>query len=210
MIILLIISLVLNIILLFFLLSRADINVRNSNGNAETEIKIAGPSLDSAGIASNAVMDTNLDAFRTWFDGLQDRSMIGDMFLKKIAADIEAVHGVLYVHEEKENKQVYRFKNGYAFSCPESKPIEFELGESLIGQVAKDKKILNLNETPIEHNQVISGLGKTTSQFLIICPLLKNEQTIAVLEFSSFKPIDKKTEQYIFAAANLITEESHW
>ena len=68
--------------------------------------------------------------------------------------------------------------------------MSFEMGEGLVGQVAQTGEVINLNEVPDGYIQVISGLGKASPSSLIIYPVKKNEEVIAVFELASFLPFD--------------------
>ncbi|MEK6614872.1 MAG: GAF domain-containing protein, partial [Bacteroidota bacterium] len=129
-----------------------------------------------------------------------------ESLLYKIAAEVQAVQGALYLLHNNDSHTFLRFHCGYAFYCPASKPIEFEIGEGLIGQVAKDRKILSINTAPVEHTPALSGLGKSVPQYLIICPLVKNEILVGVMELSAFHPYESESEKFIEAASKIITE----
>lgn len=77
----------------------------------------------------------------------------------------------------------------YAFYVPDEKVFEFELGEGLIGQVAKAGKPITLTELPEGYIIIKSGLGSASPSHLAIIPWNDaNGKTFAVLEIASFKP----------------------
>lgn len=204
MILLLLISALLNIVFLSFWIFREKTGNEPELFNSEKKTGSAGNSNPVIDLTdSNFDVDERLKELETLLNNEKDSAKAGNILLTKISQDLDAVKGALYVLLPSKNKPVYRFLHGYAFYCPESKPVEFEMGEGLIGQVAKDQKSLSIGNVPVEHSIVISGLGNTRSQFLFVCPVIKNDQTLAVLEFSFFKPVIPGAEQYIIKAANL-------
>jgi len=82
----------------------------------------------------------------------------------------------------------------YAYYVPEGKIIEFEIGDGLIGQVAKEKKPLTLDNIPENYITVVSGLGKATPSNLIIFPLLSGNTLIGIIELASFSKFTKNDE----------------
>ena len=196
----LIISAAINFILLFFLLRRR----RKISVEAAAEIEKT--DLKKSDEKKTDTIQSKINQFKLFADGLADEKNNCEKLLSKIASEVQAVQGVLYLLHTHDERTFLRFHFGYAFSCPESKPIEFEMGEGLIGQVAKDKTILNLTAVPVEHIPAISGLGKSVAQYLIICPLVKNEILIGVMELSAFHPFESESEKFIEAATKIMSE----
>ncbi|MCC5920964.1 MAG: GAF domain-containing protein [Cyclobacteriaceae bacterium] len=112
--------------------------------------------------------------------------------------EISAVQGALYLAKQNENIRYLELAASFAFSIPESQTLTYEFGEGLTGQAAKEGKKFNLKNVPEGYLKVISGLGETTPQNLLIIPLLaENNSTIACLELASFKEISENEESII-------------
>ncbi len=110
----------------------------------------------------------------------------GEALLSLLSKKINLVKGALYSEENK----IYVFRAGYAFHITEDKNTGFELGEGVVGQAAKSKKAILLNEIPTEQHTVISGLGEGKPKFLLAFPLVHNKKVIAVLELATFNEIN--------------------
>ena len=82
----------------------------------------------------------------------------------------------------------------YAYYSNEQSRTFYE-GETLPGQAAKDKKIINIANIPENYFTVTSGLGKSSPANLLIVPIIDKDVTVAVLELGSFKPFDKDFEK---------------
>ncbi len=130
---------------------------------------------------------------------------MNEVFLQFLVKQTESVQAVLFLTFEKENKKILRYVNGYAFNVSENNPIEFNFGEGLSGQVAKDQKLLNLNEIKVDRVPVFSGMGSFVPQNLIICPLLNNNETIGVVELASFKKYAFADEQLIESSVSVFS-----
>jgi len=119
---------------------------------------------------------------------------INDAFFEKLLISIskafEIVQGLAYRRSE---NNVFMPVARYAYySDKELKG--FEAGEGISGQVAKDKKMLNIRNVPEGYITVLSGLGKSNPQHLLVLPILKNAETEIIIELASFIPFDRFAE----------------
>lgn len=135
----------------------------------------------------------------------KSKEKLFDIFLNEIVKQTESVQAGLFLTVESENKKMLRFNNGYAFYVSETDPVEIYFGEGLSGQVAIDKKLLNLSEIKVDRMPVYSGMGSSVPQNLIICPLINDNETIGVIELASFKKYDLPDEYFVEKAATLLS-----
>jgi putative methionine-R-sulfoxide reductase with GAF domain len=133
------------------------------------------------------------------------QSFTVEKFSEKVLANIakvsDLVQGVVYI----KNKDNAKFEPAgkYAYYANQL-PMPFVEGETLPGQVAKDKKILNINNIPENYFTVVSGLGKSSPNNLVIIPVIEKDETIAVIELASFKPYNKEFEKVFVKMATLL------
>lgn len=114
--------------------------------------------------------------------------------LQNIAKEMEIVQGLVFVLNDAD--QLFHISGEYAYYS-EEKPRSFPLGETLSGQVAKNRQLLNINHVPEGYITILSGLGKSSPRHLIIAPFIRNSKCIGVMELSSFKPFGKNEELLI-------------
>lgn len=114
---------------------------------------------------------------------------ISEKILGFISRVYEATQAEIFLKETQDESQKLVLSASYAFYIPEEKVFEFEIGEGLIGQVAKAGKFLYLDELPQGYITVKSGLGSATPSHLLIVPWQDKEGGLfAVVEIASFKP----------------------
>lgn len=111
--------------------------------------------------------------------------------LSHICNRLQASQGAVYLKEEKDNKRKVLLKASYAMSVAESEVISFEFGEGLVGQAAKEKKTLYIQDIPEGFVKVVSGLGEAKPSYLLIVPMLKENELLGVVEISSFTAFRK-------------------
>ena len=116
--------------------------------------------------------------------------------LKKMAKDLEICQGVFYVKEGTDDHCVFRAKGAYAYHKTVASIDAPEMGVGLVGQVAKDKKMLVLNELPAGYIEVISGLGKSQPSFVAIIPLTNKDEVVGVLELATLKTYSEQEIKY--------------
>lgn len=87
----------------------------------------------------------------------------------------------------------------YAYDREKYLSKKIEVGEGIVGTVALEKKMVYMTQLPLNYIKILSGLGKTTPQSLIIMPLIHNEELIGVLELATLKEMQNFEK-------NLITE----
>ncbi len=108
-----------------------------------------------------------------------------ETLLANIAKSVEVVQGLLFIKDQQSS--IFRFTAGYAFYS-ETPPHDFSEGETLAGQVAKNQKLINIDNIPDGYITVLSGLGKGSPRHLIITPIVSPQsKTIGIIELASFK-----------------------
>lgn len=112
--------------------------------------------------------------------------------LIKISKVFDIVLGMVFIKNPK--SQEFEPVGTYAYYSNEA-PKGFKLGETLAGQVAKDQKILNLNDLPNDYLSVASGLGNASPRNLLIVPIVFNNQTIGIIELATFIPFNINDEK---------------
>ena len=113
---------------------------------------------------------------------------VAKAFIWGLCKELEASQGIFYVAKTREDGvHILTMVASYAYHLPETSKLEFEFGEGLAGQVAKEGKLINLSTVPEGYLTILSGLGQSSPRSLCIVPLKKNEAVFAVLELASFK-----------------------
>jgi hypothetical protein len=99
------------------------------------------------------------------------------------------VQGIFYIRKP----NAKNFKPYYIYAKPENKenlPNEFETGDGLTGQAAKDQKVIELSDIPGSYMEIKSGLGKGEPAHIVFIPVLHKEKSIGLIELGAFKPLD--------------------
>ncbi|MDP4267333.1 MAG: GAF domain-containing protein [Bacteroidota bacterium] len=142
----------------------------------------------------------NTDKINEIFDKLREIKQINTFtakLLSSLANEIEASQGAFFVASKKNDINILRLVSGYAYHLPESSVIEFEFGEGLSGQVAKEGKPVNIKNVPDNYINIISGLGHSSPKNLYICPVKIDDKILGVVELASFKEFTSEQQDLI-------------
>ncbi len=112
-----------------------------------------------------------------------------EKFLSNIAKEFDIVQGLLFVKEKESD--IFNITAKYAY-FGEEEPKSFKSGESLSGQVVKNKTILYLKDIPENYVTILSGLGSSSPNNLLLIPIIINNETIGLVELASFKEFKHK------------------
>lgn len=104
--------------------------------------------------------------------------------LKTFANELNVVQSLLFMRKPESNQFTVAAK--YAFYSVEP-PKDFEEGDGITGQAAKDKRILNINTIPEGYITVISGLGSSTPRHMLVLPFIHKDKTQAIMETAAFE-----------------------
>jgi putative methionine-R-sulfoxide reductase with GAF domain len=133
-----------------------------------------------------------------------DLSKYTEKILSNTAKEYDIVQGLFYYR--KKNSDTFTIASKYAY-YGEEEPNDFELGETLSGQTAKNQKVLNLAQIPENYITILSGLGNSSPECLLFVPIIHEGNTIGLMELASFKVFSKKTEKAFSQLSEKIGEK---
>ena len=107
-----------------------------------------------------------------------------DQLLINLSKAIAIVQGVAYTLNRQ--TQTYSIVSTYAFYTTDTSRT-FAIGEGIPGQVAKDKKLLFINDVPEGYIKIVSGLGTSSPRYMGVIPVIHGDETIALIEISTFE-----------------------
>ncbi len=124
----------------------------------------------------------------------------GNQLLINISKQYELVIGL--IHARKPEDEEFHVVSRYAYYTEEL-PKPFKEGETIPGQVAKDKTTLHISDLPDNYVTVISGLGNSNPKHMLFVPIIYNDKTIGIIELGAFKAYesyDKKVYKHLSSA----------
>jgi CheY-like chemotaxis protein/signal transduction histidine kinase/HAMP domain-containing protein len=136
-------------------------------------------------------LKTNLAKFSRMLQGQRDLAAVSQLILSDLAPLVTAHHGAFYVVDAGGEVPVLKLLASYAYQEREHVASEFRMGEGLVGQCAKDRRMLTVGRVPHDYIRVSSGLGQAPPRSLVVLPVLFEGETKAVLELATFDEFDE-------------------
>ncbi|RYY93016.1 MAG: histidine kinase, partial [Chitinophagaceae bacterium] len=120
--------------------------------------------------------------------GDKDPALLAKDILHTAAEYCGAEVGLLYVRQDEH----FVHRASFAVEDASGVPDRVAMGETLVGQVAQKRKLMQLANVPETFIKVRSGLGESAPGQLLLLPLVFNERTEGVLELGSLQPFDPR------------------
>ncbi|HET8860173.1 GAF domain-containing protein [Marivirga sp.] len=186
-------------------------NRNNEDENNVVYIEKFKEKKDSSDSQNKKEGDANIDAeltdINTKIKKESSSKVKAEKLLSYLANQLEASQAAIYVTEREDNKNIISLFASYAFVLPESQTISYEFGEGLAGQVAKEKKLINISDIPKGYIKILSGLGESDPAHLLLCPIMKDEKILGVAEIASFKAFNKSHEVLVEKSLTLLAND---
>jgi HAMP domain-containing protein len=136
-------------------------------------------------------LKTNLASISGMLQGQRDLAAVTQLIMSEVTPMVNAQHGAFFLAEPSaDGRTELLLAASYGFT-PRRSDLRnrFEIGESLIGQAALERKTISLTELPEGYIRVGSGLGDATATGLVVMPVLFEDQVLGVIELASIRPI---------------------
>lgn len=123
--------------------------------------------------------------------------------LQKIVNHLEAAQAGLFIINDKDPHNTY-FELAGAFAYDRRKYFDKKIlpGEGLVGTCAKEKETIYLTKIPDDYIEISSGFGSSKPHSLLLAPLKIEEETLGVIEISSFREFEKYEKEFVERASD--------
>ncbi|MCX7170522.1 MAG: GAF domain-containing protein, partial [Proteobacteria bacterium] len=132
----------------------------------------------------------------------QDTTEMADKILRFMVEYVKAGVGVLYLFDERSVK--LNRTATYAARKDLKLGEQFRLGEGLIGQAAREQKIVFLSDVPSDYLRIGSALGESAPKLITAIPLLHGNRLIGVIEIGTFVAFSEIELRFMEAAREAI------
>jgi HAMP domain-containing protein/signal transduction histidine kinase/CheY-like chemotaxis protein len=131
-------------------------------------------------------LKTNIAKFTGMMQGQRDLLTLSQLLLSELTPLVGAQHGTFYLAESQESKTVLKLLAGYAIDDRDEVPTQFEVGQGLIGQCAREKERILVTNLPGGYIRINSSLGSTAPVSIVVLPVLFEGDVKAAIELASF------------------------
>ena len=137
-------------------------------------------------------LKTNLARIAGMMQGHRDLAVVAELMMDELAPLMGAQHGTFFLSEPVSGDTQLRLIAGYGLRTDKTAPIQYRLGQSLIGQAARSKRSIVVADLPEGYVKISSGLGEAPPANLAVLPILFEDQVLGVIElaaFTAFTPV---------------------
>ncbi len=125
----------------------------------------------------------------------KDREVFANIVTATVAPLVEAGVAVFYAADDQ--GQRLSLLGHYGFRQRRHVTTQYALGEGLVGQCARERKPIQLDQIPPDYTAIHSGTGEALPATLVVLPLVSADRLLGVLEFAAFKPFNATQTQLL-------------
>ncbi|MGK5628738.1 HAMP domain-containing protein [Streptomyces sp. URMC 123] len=137
-------------------------------------------------------LKTNLAGISGLMQGRRDLAVVADLIMDELTPLVGAQYGGFYLAEDAPDGTQLRLIASYGHpddtAAAGARPVRFRLGQSLVGQAARSRRTIAVDELPAGYVTISSGLGSAVPTSLIVLPIVVEEQVLGVIELASVTP----------------------
>ncbi len=133
-------------------------------------------------------LQTNLARISGLMQGQRDLAVVAALIMDELIPLIGGQHGAFFLADSGAGEARLRLIAGYALPRGAGTPTQVLLGESLIGQAAKSRKPIVLNDVPANYAPIASAIGESLPVNVMIVPIVFQDQVLGVIEAGSLWP----------------------
>ncbi|MGW1590351.1 HAMP domain-containing protein [Streptomyces sp. NPDC002386] len=139
-------------------------------------------------------LKTNLARISALMQGHRDLPVVAELIMDELVPQVSAQYGAFYLAEDGESGPELRLVGSYGRPEEDNRPARIPFGRSLVGQAARSRRTIAVDELPAGYVTISSGLGQVEPTALLLLPILFEEQVLGVIELASvttFTPVQR-------------------
>ncbi|MFD5714982.1 HAMP domain-containing protein [Streptomyces pharetrae] len=137
-------------------------------------------------------LKTNLARIAGLMQGHRDLPVVAELIMDELVPLVSAQYGAFYLAEDGEQGPELRLVGSYGRPEADARPERIPFGRSLVGQAARSRRTIAVDQLPSDYVTISSGLGRTVPTTLLLLPILFEDHVLGVIELASvtrFTPI---------------------
>ena len=134
-------------------------------------------------------LQTNLARITGLLQGTRSLPQIAELSMTEVPPLVSAQYGAFFLARDDERGTEFVMTASYGSpDDPDEPQRRFRPGQSLVGQAARDRRALVVEQVPAGYATVVSGAGSAEPSTLVVLPIVVEEQVLGVVEFGALRP----------------------
>ncbi|MFC8045445.1 HAMP domain-containing protein [Nocardia sp. NPDC057353] len=128
-------------------------------------------------------LKSNLARISGLMQGQRELDVVAELIMDELAPLVSAQFGAFYLADDTAERPELRLISSYG--SPENSAPRLAFGQSLVGQAARSRRTIAVDEVPGDYVTISSGLGRTAPMNLLVLPIGVEDQVLGVIELAS-------------------------
>ncbi|MFV0137722.1 HAMP domain-containing protein [Streptomyces sp. HMX87] len=133
-------------------------------------------------------LKTNLARISGLMQGHRDLPVVAELIMDELVPLVSAQYGAFYLAEDGDDGPELRLVGSYGSPDDSSRPTRIPFGRTLVGQAARSRRTITVDELPPGYVTISSGLGQVVPTALMLLPIVVEDQVLGVIELASVTP----------------------
>ncbi|RAG86869.1 hybrid sensor histidine kinase/response regulator [Streptacidiphilus pinicola] len=128
----------------------------------------------------------NLARISALMQGPRNLDAVAELVLDELTPLVGAQFGAFYL--ARETPQGVVLVRVGAYGAPQGQPQRYRIGESLVGQCARSRRTVLVEDLPAGYLTIGSGAGSASPAALLLLPIVAEGQLLGVVELAALRP----------------------
>ncbi|MFF5034784.1 HAMP domain-containing protein [Nocardia salmonicida] len=130
-------------------------------------------------------LKSNLARISSLMQGQRDLHVVAELIMDELAPLVSAQFGAFYLADETAEQPELRLISSYGSPDGPGSAPRLTFGQSLVGQAARSRRTIAVDDVPGDYVTISSGLGRTAPVNLLVLPIVVEDQVLGVIELAS-------------------------
>ncbi|WP_149550300.1 hybrid sensor histidine kinase/response regulator [Streptomyces marokkonensis] len=142
-------------------------------------------------------LKTNLARVSGLMQGHRDLPVVAELIMDELVPLVSAQYGAFYLAEEGDEGPELRLVGSYGYPDDDGRPTRFPFGRTLVGQAARSRRTITVDQLPPDYVTISSGLGQVVPSALVLLPIVVEGQVLGVIELASVTPFTQIHQDFL-------------
>ncbi|MFE2619893.1 HAMP domain-containing protein [Streptomyces caelestis] len=142
-------------------------------------------------------LKTNLARVSGLMQGHRDLPVVAELIMDELVPLVSAQYGAFYLAEDGDGGPELRLVGSYGYPDDDARPTRIPFGRTLVGQAARSRRTITVDELPPDYVTISSGLGQVVPTTLVLLPIVVEGQVLGVIELASVTPFTQIHQDFL-------------
>ncbi|KOT37388.1 histidine kinase [Streptomyces caelestis] len=142
-------------------------------------------------------LKTNLARVSGLMQGHRDLPVVAELIMDELVPLVSAQYGAFYLAEDGDDGPELRLVGSYGYPDDDGRPTRIAFGRTLVGQAARSRRTITVDELPPDYVTISSGLGQVVPTMLVLLPIVVEGQVLGVIELASVTPFTQIHQDFL-------------